>query len=164
MDKLFKLTIMVCLLIISVSVLYYFVVFLPGQEETRRADVLNKERQAATAAIAVQQAEEEAKEAAKQTEEDAKNELNACLTGAESKYGTMWDEECRDLGKLTQQCEDALILTMPEYENKYGEFQGDDLFEQLAAFFEKQADCSCRLPTATSDRFSEIMANDKEEC
>ena len=137
---------------------------LPGQEETRRADALKSTQQTAAAAIAAKQAEAEADEAAKQAEEDAKNELNACLTRAESKYGTMWEEECRDTGKLTQQCEDALFLTMTEYENKYGEFQGDDLFEQLASFFDKQADCSCRLPTATSDRFSEIMANDKEEC
>ena len=90
MDKAVKITIIIAVLIIAMSVAYYLVVFLPHEEQMS----LNQK----------QQALQDTKKAANQKALD----LEFCLSRADSDGSSFWDSECESQG-LGKNC------SLPEF-------------------------------------------------
>jgi len=148
----FKIIIAITLLIIALSVAYYFVIFLP-QKENQKIELQRLE------------AEEEKTEAEqKKKEAESKSQLlSICLGQAESTYSSNWNNECKSQGKLTSECIKLIDMSLDDYieENNIPDSKRIDAVDE---FFDKKSDCSCRLPLDNADRIEEWKKADKEEC
>ncbi len=84
-DNWFKLGILVVLIIIALSTAYYFVIFIPNNEN---AKIEQKNREAEQKILL-----EEKQQA------DIKNSLAECLDSAETNYVNDWNNACETVGK-----------------------------------------------------------------
>lgn len=91
-DKTFKAIASVSLIVVTLSVAYYFVVFLPKKEQMR----IEQQKQEQEAKDLK---EEQAKEEADTKRMEAEDNLNSCLDDADTNYSTNWDNECAGKGE-----------------------------------------------------------------
>ena len=94
--------------------------------------------------------------------------LNSCISFAESIYNSQWNEECDFLGKLTKECKELLIDTF-SYDSyltlkKLSSNRGDSNYLSIPDYLDKKGACSCRLPVTTADRFETTEKNEKADC
>ena len=174
-DKLAKAVLILSLLLVALSVFYYYVIFLPQKEEAR----LEQQRQEQLAEELKELKEQEAKE-------EAERNLNECLSDAESEYHNQWYRECKGQDKLTNRCISLHEMTFEEYSKKnnipenlsreqFEALSRDERVEafieisekQLQAFFDfnkEKDECSCHLPTATANDIGDYRDGLKDEC
>jgi len=96
--------------------------------------------------------------------EEAKRNLESCLSNASRLYKEEWNKECKYLGELSNKCKEILDITSDEYYEKYPEEKADNPIIDYFNFTEKQEDCSCRLLTSKADIFNERLKERKDEC
>lgn len=89
LDKLTKIILIFSVLLVTSSVSYYFVIFLPEKEEAKLELQKDKFR------LELLETEE-----AKKEREDNETLLAICLRNAEADYNAMWNAQCERLGKL----------------------------------------------------------------
>lgn len=134
----------VSLLIISLSIAYYFVIFIPQRENAK----IQLQKQ--------EQLKKELKEKeVMQTKEEAKQALNSCLSQADINGNNFWNRECEGQGLLSQSCIDFLAKGTDIYYDKT--MTADEIKKKLV-------ECSCRLPQYNADRVSQSVKDDKAEC
>lgn len=162
----FKLSFSVSVILIGISIFYYFVIFIPNKEEVR----IKQEE------LKIEQAKQEQFE--KQTREEktkleAEEALNSCVALADKNYVALWNQECEDLGKLSIECKEILDLSYQEYLDKHNLTVEDykkqrgitkEFFGDVSDYYQRREDCSCRLVTSTANRFDDILQKNKDEC
>ena len=145
----FKVGILAVAFLISLSVAYYYVIFLPQKEQAR----IDQQRQ--------EQFAKEFRE--QQAKEEAEQALNICIADAEERYSNQWYRECKSRGELTSRCISLNETTFAEYAEENNIPQD----KRLSAFldFEKEKDeCSCRLPTAIANGVDDYRDGLKADC
>jgi hypothetical protein len=157
----FRILVIIAILLVAFSFFYYFVIFIPKKEQAR----LNIEREKIEEEKQAQLAEEQKQQEEKQK---ALEDLNSCMSDATSAYDSQWNDECDFLGKLTNECKTILIETY-----SYSDYlekedlslkSGDSNYYSLLDYLTKKDGCSCRLPTATAERFNVDLKDSKNEC
>ena len=123
MDRAFKITTIIAVLIIAFSIFYYLVIFLPQKEQTK---LELEERLRAE----VQKAEE-----ARRQEEEEEKKLNkilleACIESAYDTYIEDWNKNCRTSGinKRTDDC--TLPLNLANSLNDIHKEMKDECFKK----------------------------------
>ena len=152
-DKATKISVIAGILLISVSFFYYYVIFLPQKEQAR----LEQQRQEQSAK---EEKERQAIERELQERKEAKQNLDACIDNAKTRYSNRWEEECEARGKLTSKCISLLKMTFKEYQEE----KGIEGLEGFVAYYEEQDECSCSLPFSIADRINETLQEDKDYC
>ncbi|MEK7124722.1 MAG: hypothetical protein AAB877_03545 [Patescibacteria group bacterium] len=162
----FKLSFATSVILIGVSIFYYFVIFIPEKEEIRVKQEQLKIEQAKQEEVDKQTKEEQAKL-------ESKEALDSCISSAKSHYTELWNNECEYLGEISTTCKEILDLSYQEYLEKY-KLTADDykkqrgitaeFFGDITDYYQRRDDCSCRLPTAKADRVDDTLQKDKEEC
>jgi len=157
----FKISIVIVMLLIAVSIFYYFVIFIPKKEQMRleaEAAKIESEKQ-------TQLAEEQKKQEEKQKAQD---DLNSCIASAGSNYNSRWNNECDFLGKLTSECKTILIDTYSytSYLEKKGLSSkiSDSNYYSIIDYYTKKDECSCRLPNDVADGLNKDLKESKDEC
>jgi hypothetical protein len=157
----FKILITLATLLIAFSIFYYFVIFIPKKEQI----IFNMEREKIEEEKQTQLAEEQKKQEEKQK---ALEDLNSCMGDAENAYNSRWNDECDFLGNLTNECKTILIETYSysDYLEKEGLSSkiSDSNYYSFLDYLTKKGNCSCRLPSATAERFNEDLKESKNEC
>jgi len=148
------------LLIVSLSVAYYFVIYLPKKEN---------------AVIELQKQEQLKKEQKEQADVDKKSEtkqlLDSCLKSAEINYTYNWNQTCKSRGLLSQSCIDLLDMDILEYykqQNISSTLSSNEAtnarLKAIDEFDKKKRDCSCMLPATASESIEKYRVNSKDEC
>jgi len=151
-----KKIISVSLLIIALSMAYYFVIFLP-QKENQKIELQRFE--AEQKRLEVKQQVEQQKE-----QEDSKLRLlTQCLNQAGENYHTNWFSECKSQGKLSATCIKLMEMTFEEY-IKENNIPDNKRVEAVSEFYDKRDDCSCRLPSDNARRIEGWEEDAKDEC
>lgn len=156
-DNWFKVGILIAILLIAYSVYQVLVV---------RPDI---ERQEAAQAKMLADIEESARK------EQAKSDLNSCLTSAETNYSNQWYRECKSSNLLSKQCIDLHDLSYEEYlkkysltEEQYKTARGITSTSTLAGLFDYfgryENECSCRLILSLADRINADLKDSKNAC
>ncbi|HRN70799.1 MAG TPA: hypothetical protein PLS49_06490 [Candidatus Woesebacteria bacterium] len=148
----FKIIIGLSLLIVSASVAYYFVIFLPNLEKQKI------EQQESAQKLKQQQLIEQ-----KNKQEENELSLSRCLLQAEESYHENWNSECESQGRLSSQCIELLKMSIDEYMQQ-NNFKTEDTFKAVEEFYNEQSECSCRLPFENSDRIDSWRESAKNEC
>lgn len=149
-DQIFKITVAIGILIVCLSVGYYFVLFLP-QKENQKIELQKIE----------QEKKEQQEEQQQRARENRATSLSTCLSEAESNYSRNWGNECRSQGLLSSKC----ILLMDMTTVEYAKEKGLELnAETLVKFLKEKNDCSCRLSFGISDRIEGLRKDAKEQC
>jgi len=148
-DNWFQVIIALAIILVAISVFYYFVIFIP-QKEQARIDQQKQEQ------LAKDQKEQEAKQQAEQA-------LNTCLADASTSYSDQWYRECKSQGKLTNRCIALHDMTLEEYA-KEKNITADKQFTVWGDFYKEKNGCSCRLPLDNADRINKSLQDDKDEC
>lgn len=161
-DNWFKAGILIALLLIAYSIYQVLVVRPQVEKAEERA-----EKVAAQAAA-------DFKEASKK--EQAKKDLNSCLSDADTNYDVNWFNACKTAGSMSKTCIDLHDLTYQEYLKKYNlteagyrERYGITSTSSFAGIFDyldryKKQDCSCGLIRTTADRLDGMHKDDKNSC
>lgn len=107
MDKTLRTVIIVCICVITLSVFYYFVIFLPKEREAiRKAEQAEK----ATKEEA-ERAEKVRKELAQIMKESEKwKDYNECIRAVDKDYHSNWESNCQSL-RLGSECSLPLALS-----------------------------------------------------
>ena len=132
------------ILIVSLSVAYYFVIYLPKKESA----VIELQKQ--------EQIKKEQKEKEQmQVKEEAKKALDACIIDAEVAGDNYWNDTCRAKGLLSQSCIDFLDKGVKVYLDK------SMSFDEISS---KRKECSCLLTLSNADRVNESTKEAKDVC
>jgi hypothetical protein len=150
----YRIILSIAILIVALSVGYYFVLYLP-QKEQRQIDLQKQQQQAKD------KKEEEIKAQSQQA-------LSDCISDAETNYSNNWFRECKSRGSLTSRCISLHEMTFDEYAKQNNIPSGtENIGERLKAidtFYKERDDCSCRLPLDLADRLNKILENEKDLC
>lgn len=114
LDKAVKVSIILATLIFSLSVAYYFVIFLPQKEKL----AIEQQKQTQEAK---DRKEEQAKDEAKQATDDAKTALQDCLSQAYDEYSSDWDSQCKSTGLKANCSLDDTTLVEKRYKDSKDE-------------------------------------------
>ncbi len=149
-DQIFKIVVALGILIVCLSVGYYFVMFLPQKENQK---------------IEIQRIELEKKQQQDKQEQREKSEkstsLTTCLLDSDVSYSKNWDAECKSQGLLSEKCISIIDMTPAEYAKE----KGLPLeVETYTKFYEEKRNCSCRLPLNNSDRIEKWKNDSRDEC
>lgn len=155
-DDYLKLAVIGAIIIIALSVAYYFVIFIPQKESQRTA--LQKEE------LRVSQQREQGKiDQEKQKQEQAKQALDTCLENAETDYSRWWDQACKSRGLLTSRCISLLDMTIADYAKEKG-IPSNKEFTIYSDFTKEKSDCSCSLPQTAADGIEKSRQDRKDIC
>jgi hypothetical protein len=115
MDKTLRTVIIVCICVITFSVFYYFVIYLPNEKATERAEIAKKE-EAAKAEAEIKDIEARAEVRRKELDQSLKESqkmiaYHDCLRAVRQDYSSNFKGECERL-KKDSDC--ALPLAMAQ--------------------------------------------------
>ena len=134
----------VSFLVISLSVAYYFVIFIPKKESAKIE--LQKQEQ-----LKKEQKEQEVVEKGTET----KQLLESCLKEANISSSNFWNSECKIKGLLSQSCIDFLDKGIEVYYDE--NISSDEIIK-------KKKECNCLLPKYNADRVDQHNKDLKDEC
>lgn len=151
------------LLIVSLSVAYYFVIYTPKKEgaiiELQKQVQLKKE-----------QAEQKKEQDALSEKTRTKELLDSCLSNAETNYSNYWTKECKSRGLLSESCLNLLDMSLEDYykdQNISSSFTNEAMNARIDAmntYYKKRENCSCMLPAYISDTADKYRTDSKNEC
>lgn len=141
------------LLIVSLSVAYYFVIFLPKIENEK---------------LSQQAIENMAKETKEKTEKtESRQLLNDCFIDVESAYSEEWLSRCKTKELLSEECLKLVDYSFDDYlkSKKISPSPSADIW--LSEYDKFKADkekCSCLLPKYIADEVNNYKKELKDEC
>lgn len=166
-DNWFKIGILMVFIIIALSIAYYFVIFIPRKEKNK----IEQERQEQ---VSEELKEQEAKENADRAKAEAKQNLDNCISNAETAYSNNWFGECKARGLVSKKCIEIKETLFSDYLKKY-DLTEEDYKQQrgitdtgalsaLLDYIKRQDDCSCMLPTTIAKSLEDTMKDEKDLC
>jgi len=148
----FKMICSIAIVLIALSVGYYFIFVLPAfNKEKLDIEKAKQEEEAKK-----NEREEEAKKAEKASAvmESATKKINLsnCLNKAEENYSSNWAKACETNSEIMKDL----------FDKCKGGILDDGKFCEKTYDFEYKPDCA--LPSAKADKVNEYLKNDKDEC
>ena len=135
--KLFKIIIGIAILLISFSVFYYFVIFLPHKEDQRI-------------------------EVEKDQKEEQKLNLNKCLQEADYSYRMNWARNCEKEGTLSEDCKNLVNKSLIDY-MKEKSFADPEIAK--FNYYSEISDCSCEtLMSINAEKVENFKKDDEDNC
>jgi hypothetical protein len=146
LDKFLKIVIIFSIIMITWSIVYYFMVFLPEKEQSR----LDEENR-----LRVIEDNKKAQQ---------KNLLDNCLSAAQTSYIKQWNVECDTLRLLNKKCKELIKKSYQEYLSDEGR-AGEDSYEGTDdKYYEDLDDCACKLPGNRAKDAEEYRQELKNDC
>lgn len=167
-QKLFYYAISMAMIIVSISVSYYFLVILPEQKNRKieiseaelklKEDAEERQIEAENKKLQEEREKAEQEELAKNIKEENKKK---CIQNASSQYSRSWDQACtvwkKEVDKSWNNCMNSLLyFETPEARKTYCKNNTPD--------YSKDDNWACLLPTTYSEKIETNLKNSKEDC
>lgn len=158
LDRIMKMVIILCVLLVTWAIVYYFMEYLPERDQLRNEEQ-RKERQMERKMD--RQMEMTLQE--KKTKEN-KKALDVCLGNAQLTYIRRWNAQCGADEMLSEECKEFVSKSYAEYLESEGRSQ-DDLQEATdSEYYSKLNSCACALSAERSAIMGDYKKELKDDC
>jgi hypothetical protein len=160
-DNWFKLTIAACILVVALSIGYYFFVFVPQREQ----NIVNRQQEE-------QVAKKAAAQEAAQKEKTNQSLLNFCLQAAEAGYTADWKANCEDVARINQNYINSCKQLNQKFYNecitgdigKYDPTWCNRYLDNSSCNTSVDYSANCSLPNARATALNDQLKDAKDEC